>query len=144
LKRFIQKAFLINFNISFVFVFSSHDEVESEILRLNMEVHMETLNLADKVLIYLLESYKKNSSSSNSAFAAVTKNFSENEESQLIEAVNKLKADGFVEVMYYNSNPGSIFVKLSALRQIGESAFADKGYNSYNQIMNIILPSKKR
>lgn len=105
---------------------------------------METLNLADKVLIYLLESYKKNSNSSNAAFTAVTKNFSENEESELIEAVNKLKTDGFIEVMYYNSNPGSIFVKLSSLRQIGEGAFIDKGYNSFKQIMDVILPSKKR
>jgi len=105
---------------------------------------METLNLADKVLIYLLESYKRNNNSSNASFSAVTKNFSEYEESQLINAVTKLKTDGFIEIMYYNSKPGAIFVMLSALRQINEDAFADKGYNSYSEIMCIILPSKQR
>ncbi|MEX1377209.1 MAG: hypothetical protein AB1Z23_07010 [Eubacteriales bacterium] len=105
---------------------------------------MKTLNLTDKVLIYLLENYKRNNNSSNASFAAVASNFSKHEESQLIDAVTKLKTDGFIEIMYYDSKPGSIFVMLSALRQTKEDAFAEKGYNSYSEIMNIILPSKKK
>jgi len=38
---------------------------------------MESLTLADKVLIYLLKSYKSNNNSSNASFSAVTKNFCE-------------------------------------------------------------------
>ena len=104
---------------------------------------MEILNLTDKVLIYLLESYKRNNNSSNASFSAVAKNFYEYEESQLINAVTKLKTDRFIEIMYYNSKPGAIFVMLSALRQIKEDTFIQKGYNSYSDIMDIILPYKK-
>ena len=105
---------------------------------------MEKMNLTDKVLIFLLESYKRNINSSNAAFSTVAKNFYEHEESQLINVVTKLKADGFIEIMYYNSKPVAIFVMLSALRQTSEDTFAKKGYNSYSEIMGIILPSKQR
>lgn len=109
-----------------------------------MEVTMQTLELVDKLLIYLLKSYKDNNNTSNVSFADVTKKFTDYEESQLIEAVTKLKIDGFLEVMYYNSKPGSIFVKLSALRQMNENVFKSKGYTIYKEIMDIIIPPKRR
>ena len=105
---------------------------------------MQALKLVDKLLIYLLKSYKENNNTSNLSFVDISKKFTDYEEVQLIEAITKLKTDRFIEVMYYNSKPGSIFVKLSAFSQMNENVFNSKGYTIYKEIMDIVVPPKRR
>lgn len=105
---------------------------------------MKTLRLTEKILLYLLKSYIDNNNSSNARFTDITKNFPDYKEIEMIDAVSKLKDDGFLEIMYYNSKPGSIFVKVSKLREISELSFTSKGYDIYSSVMDMIKPHKKR
>ena len=105
---------------------------------------MQEYQLIDKVLVYLVKCYKDSNNISNTSFKDVAANFTDIEESELITSINKLKSDGFLELMYYDSKTFTIYVNDSVIIQMDEDEFNSKGYYSYNEIADIIMPKKRR